>query len=288
MESRNCAPKVSACRCRNVFMHGLGVPGRRWWSLGSALRSFLRLSVSIFMSRHLDSIIGDQKHLDHALYAFRHIHARNYRVHRLDSIIGHFEHLDYALYMFHHLDTIGYGAHHLDFFVGHREHLNPDLNTFWHVDASYVHPLFLTVSEVNSAWPLPCIYIFSLPSKNGFGRLAEIDRRRLGLDQKSTFFFFSVHTRTYKSLTCYSLRGVKAGCVTLKNLIEKTFILQNTIISSKENHMKRSRNNRWILNIKFKRKIIRKWLIWIVRERFSIDLNSNAVFQVNLMFKWVF
>ena len=129
----------------------------------------------------LDSIIGDYKHLDHTLYAF-------------------LEDLDGALYMFHHLNTKAYGAHRLDFVVGHREHLDLVLDTFRNVDASYIHPLFSTVSEVNSACPLTFIYLFSLPSKNGVGQLAEIDLRRLlalakqkSLGSRSEIdFFFSV------------------------------------------------------------------------------------------------
>ena len=88
-------------------MRGLGVQGRRLWSLGSALRRIIRLNVRMNTTRHedsktygthfLDSIIGGHKHLDHALYAFRHVDAKNYGAYHLDFIIGDLEHLNYTL-----------------------------------------------------------------------------------------------------------------------------------------------------------------------------------------------
>ena len=113
------------------------------------------------------------------MYTSQHLDSKTYRAHFLDSIIGDHKHLDHALYAFRHVDATNYGAHHLDPIIGDLEHLYYALDTFRHVDASYIHPLFSTVSEVNSTCPLPCIYLFLLPSKNGFGRLAEIDLRRL-------------------------------------------------------------------------------------------------------------
>ena len=157
-------------------------------------------------------------HLDHALDTFRHVDAKNYGAHRQDPNVGDLEHLVYALYMFHHLDTKAYGAHRLNFIVGQREHLNPALDTFRLVDASCINPLFFTVSEINSACPLPCIYLFSLPSKNGLGRLAfqqirsqklicaaclrQQSRSCFGPDQKSTFSFQCRLCRIMSKVCC--------------------------------------------------------------------------------------
>ena len=137
--------------------------------------AFRHVDAKNYGAHHLDFVIGDVEYLDYTLDTSDHLDTKTYEARHLDFIIS----LDYALYVFHHLETKAYRADHLDFVVGHRKHLDPALNTFRRVDTSCIYPLFSTVSEVNSACPLPCIYLFSLPNKNGFGQLAEIDLRRL-------------------------------------------------------------------------------------------------------------
>ena len=52
---------------------------------------------------HLNFFIGYAEHLNHALNAFRHLNAKNYKAYHLDIVIGYPEHLHCVLDAFHYL-----------------------------------------------------------------------------------------------------------------------------------------------------------------------------------------
>ena len=169
-------------------MCGLGVPSRFLsWHLDSKTCG----------AHFLDSIIGDHKRLDHALFAFGHVDVNNYGAHHLDFLIGELEHLDHTGDMCHH-KNLGSAPPRLHHRPPGSETPRTPLDTFRHGQSSYMHLLFSTISEVTSTCSLPCIFTDKqkqlLPiNRHGFAPLACVIKAEVAwVRNRNIPFFFSV------------------------------------------------------------------------------------------------